>query len=144
MTTSQAKAIAQAFRDAQGDVDLATKADLRELEHGLRATLAELKADMIKWVAGLLLAQAALVATSSSSYSLDNCRRDPTRARRRRLSESTALSRPSASHMRCGREASLAPSRSALPGDLDEGAHSAYGNGSMTTLPPSTTCMCRA
>jgi hypothetical protein len=30
-------------------------------------------------VAGLLLAQAALVGTSSSSYSLDNCRRDPTR-----------------------------------------------------------------
>ena len=44
-------------------VDLATKADLRELEHGLRAALAELKADMIKWAAGLLLAQAALVAT---------------------------------------------------------------------------------
>lgn len=54
---------AQAFRDAQGEVDLATKADLRELEHALRAALTELKADMIKWVAGLLLAQAALVAT---------------------------------------------------------------------------------
>jgi hypothetical protein len=36
---------------------------LRGLEHGLRAALAELKADMIMWVAGLLLAQAALVAT---------------------------------------------------------------------------------
>lgn len=53
----------QAFRDAQGKVDLATKADLRELDQGLGAALAELKADMIKWVAGLLLAQAALVAT---------------------------------------------------------------------------------
>jgi hypothetical protein len=63
VSEAQAKAIAQAFRDAQGEVDLATKADLRELEHGLRAALAELKADMIKWVAGLLLAQAALVAT---------------------------------------------------------------------------------
>ena len=63
VSEAQAKAIAQAFRDAQGEVDLATKADLRELEHGLRAALAELKADTIKWVAGLLLAQAALVAT---------------------------------------------------------------------------------
>jgi hypothetical protein len=40
---------------AQEEVDLATKADLRELDHGLRAALAELKADMIKWVAGLLV-----------------------------------------------------------------------------------------
>lgn len=74
VSEAQAKAIAQAFRDAQGEIDLATKADLRalelalkadlrELEHGLKATLAEVKADTIKWVAGLLLAQAALVAT---------------------------------------------------------------------------------
>jgi hypothetical protein len=59
---------------------------------GLRAALAELKADMIKSVAGLLLAQAALVATLVKllSYSLDNCRRAPTCARRRRLSQSTS------------------------------------------------------
>ena len=57
---TQAKAIAQAFRDAQGEVDVATKADLRELEHRLKAALAEVKADTIKWVAGFLLAQAAL------------------------------------------------------------------------------------
>ena len=60
MPETQAKAIAQAFRDAQGEVDVATKADLRELEHRLKAALAEVKADTIKWVAGLLLAQAAL------------------------------------------------------------------------------------
>ncbi|MGH8577651.1 MAG: DUF1640 domain-containing protein [Gammaproteobacteria bacterium] len=63
VSEAQAKAIAQAFRDAQGEVELVTKADLRELEHALRAALAEVKADTIKWVAGLLLAQAALVAT---------------------------------------------------------------------------------
>ncbi|MGH8562743.1 MAG: DUF1640 domain-containing protein [Gammaproteobacteria bacterium] len=56
VSEAQAKAIAQAFRDAQGEVELVTKADLR-------AELAELKVDLIKWVAGLLLAQAALVAT---------------------------------------------------------------------------------
>jgi hypothetical protein len=47
----------------RGGVRVGEKADLRELEHGLRAALAELKEAMIKWVAGLLLAQAALVAT---------------------------------------------------------------------------------
>jgi DNA-binding transcriptional MerR regulator len=39
------------------------KHDLRELDHGLRIAMAEAKASTIKWVAGLLLAQAALVAT---------------------------------------------------------------------------------
>jgi hypothetical protein len=46
----------------RGKFDLTTKADLRELEHALRAALPEVKADTIKWVAGLLPAQAALVA----------------------------------------------------------------------------------
>ena len=48
---SQAKAFAQAVRDAQGEADLATKADLRELEHRLKA-----------WAAGMLLLQAGLIA----------------------------------------------------------------------------------
>ena len=48
----------------------------------------------------------------------------------------------SESHAVTEERASFASCRSALPGD--DGAHSAYGNGSMTTLPPSTTCMCRA
>jgi hypothetical protein len=49
--------------DAQGEVDVATKADLREFEHRLRAEMAALKGEIIKSVAGLLLTQAALVAT---------------------------------------------------------------------------------
>jgi hypothetical protein len=55
---------------------------------------------MIKSVAGLLLAQAALVATLVKllSYSLDNCRRAPTCARRRRLSQSTSSFETVGSH----------------------------------------------
>ncbi|MGH8563378.1 MAG: DUF1640 domain-containing protein [Gammaproteobacteria bacterium] len=63
VSEAQAKAMAQAFKDAQGEVDVATKADLREFEHRMRAEIAALKGEIIKWVAGLLLAQAALVAT---------------------------------------------------------------------------------
>lgn len=52
---SQAKAEAEALTEALAETiairDLATKADLESL-----------KADIIKWVAGLLLAQAAVVA----------------------------------------------------------------------------------
>jgi hypothetical protein len=53
---SQAKAEAQALVDALNETvavrELATKADLESL-----------KADLVKWVAGLLLAQAAIVAS---------------------------------------------------------------------------------
>ncbi len=52
---SQAKAEAEALTEALAETiairDLATKADLESL-----------KSDIIKWVAGLLLAQAAIVA----------------------------------------------------------------------------------
>lgn len=61
-TESQAEAFAEALKDAQGAADFATKADFRELEHRLRAELASLKGDVIKWVAGMLLLQAGLVA----------------------------------------------------------------------------------
>jgi hypothetical protein len=47
----QAEAQARALAEALGSSDLATKADLSDL-----------KADLIKWIAGLLIAQAALVA----------------------------------------------------------------------------------
>lgn len=52
VSEAQAKAIAQAFRDAQGEVDLATKADLRELEHRLDTRLARIESDIgwIKWI----------------------------------------------------------------------------------------------
>jgi len=42
---------------------LATKRDLKELEISLKAEIEKTKADIIKWVAGMLVAQAAIVAT---------------------------------------------------------------------------------
>lgn len=59
----QAKAMSTAIRDAQELADLATKADLRELRAEIKADVSDAKSDIIKWLAGLLLAQAALVAT---------------------------------------------------------------------------------
>jgi len=42
---------------------ITTKQDLKELELALRHDLANIKSEIIKWVAGMLLAQAAIVAT---------------------------------------------------------------------------------
>ena len=55
----QAEAVADAFRDAQSEGQPITREyfDLR-----LKAEIDASKADMIKWIAGLLLAQAGLVA----------------------------------------------------------------------------------
>jgi hypothetical protein len=65
----QAKGIAEAFRDAAGSGDFATKRDIetvrqdvRELEMRLDARISDIKFDMVKWMAGMLLAQAGLVA----------------------------------------------------------------------------------
>lgn len=56
---AQAKAQAAALADAlrEGGQDLATKADIAEL----RREMAEMKADIIKWVVGLALAQLSLL-----------------------------------------------------------------------------------
>ena len=50
----QAEAISDAFRDAQGEAELVTKADLR-------VAVAEIRADIIKWMVGLALAQIGLL-----------------------------------------------------------------------------------
>ena len=42
---------------------IATKQDLKELELALKHDLANIKSEIIKWVAGMLVAQAAIVAT---------------------------------------------------------------------------------
>jgi hypothetical protein len=42
---------------------VATKQDLKELEVALKHDLANIKAEIIKWVEGMLVAQAAIVAT---------------------------------------------------------------------------------
>ena len=62
MPPEQAEAIAEAFREAAWQADLATRQDLRELELRLDAKISEIKFDLVKWIAGMLLAQAGLVA----------------------------------------------------------------------------------
>lgn len=42
---------------------LATKSDLSELGAHLRLEMSDMKTDIIKWVAGMLVAQAAVVST---------------------------------------------------------------------------------
>jgi hypothetical protein len=60
-TEEQAEAQAEVLAEIVED-KLATKLDLKELEITLRRELAEIKADIIKWVAGMLVAQAAVIA----------------------------------------------------------------------------------
>ncbi|MBI5816709.1 MAG: DUF1640 domain-containing protein [Nitrospinae bacterium] len=54
----QAEALAGIVED-----NLATKRDLKELEANLKAEMSANKADTIKWVAGMMIAQAAAIAT---------------------------------------------------------------------------------
>ncbi|MDD2724604.1 MAG: DUF1640 domain-containing protein [Methylovulum sp.] len=58
----QAEAVSRAFKEASGEADLSTKQDLRELELRLEAKINDIKFDLVKWIAGMLLAQAGLVA----------------------------------------------------------------------------------
>ncbi len=44
------------------ELEVAFKRDMKELEVTLKRDIAETKADILKWVAGLLLAQAAVIA----------------------------------------------------------------------------------
>ncbi|MEW6068814.1 MAG: DUF1640 domain-containing protein [Nitrospirota bacterium] len=55
-----AKEIAAVIKDMIEE-RLVTKADLKELEVNLRCEMAEIKASIIKWVAGMLVAQAAVI-----------------------------------------------------------------------------------
>ncbi len=55
MQEQQAKAILETIQEAHEAADLVTKQDLT-------AALAETKLDIIKWVAGMLLAQSAIIA----------------------------------------------------------------------------------
>jgi len=50
---AQAEAIAEAFKDASGEAEVATKRDIEKLEGKLN----EMKFDLLKWVVGLALAQ---------------------------------------------------------------------------------------
>nr|VFJ46844.1 MAG: hypothetical protein BECKFW1821B_GA0114236_100179 [Candidatus Kentron sp. FW] len=68
----QAKSVARAFNDAQHETDVATKADVdrlddsiksnaERLEHLIAQTNAQTRADIIKWVSGIALAQTLLL-----------------------------------------------------------------------------------
>lgn len=61
LPVSQAEAIAEAFKDASGEAELATKQDVKELDMSLRGLIAEMKYDLIKWIVGLSLAQIAML-----------------------------------------------------------------------------------
>ena len=60
-TRQQAEAQAEALLDALGSTtsELVTQA---YLDHRLKADLAELKVDLVKWITGALIAQAAVIA----------------------------------------------------------------------------------
>lgn len=62
VSREQSRAFAEAQRDSLGNAELTTRQDLREMELRLYHQIEVSKSDMIKWIAGLLIAQAALVA----------------------------------------------------------------------------------
>ncbi|MGH8476474.1 MAG: hypothetical protein ACRERS_02705 [Methylococcales bacterium] len=58
----QAEAVSRAFQEASGEAEISTKQDLREVELRLEAKINDIKFDLVKWIAGMLLAQTGLVA----------------------------------------------------------------------------------
>lgn len=56
-----AKEIAEVFKETVEE-RLATKRDLTELEKRIELKISEAKVDIIKWVAAMLVAQAALIS----------------------------------------------------------------------------------
>ena len=71
-TTTQAEALAEeqarliderlATKQDLKKLEAATKRDLKDLETTLKRDITEAKVDILKWVTGLLLAQAAVIA----------------------------------------------------------------------------------
>jgi len=57
----QAEAVSKAFKTASGEAELATKRDLEILTMELTLKMADHKADIIKWMVGLSLAQLGLL-----------------------------------------------------------------------------------
>jgi len=61
--TKQAEAVSEAFKVAQSDTDIASKQDIESLKQEMKVSMSELKVELIKWVTGALIAQAAVIAT---------------------------------------------------------------------------------
>lgn len=55
-------AITEAFREAHGEAEVATKADIRELELKFEALMSETKAELVRWIVGAGFLQTALIA----------------------------------------------------------------------------------
>lgn len=69
LTEPQALAITEAFKEAHGEAEVATRNDLREFElkmearfMEIEARIAETRADLIRWVVGAGFLQTALIA----------------------------------------------------------------------------------
>ena len=56
-STDQAEAVADAFRDASGEADLASKRDIRELGLKIETRFEQFKGELtlIKWMLGIIL-----------------------------------------------------------------------------------------
>lgn len=56
-STAQAEAVAEAFRDASGEAELAGKRDIRELELKIESRFEQVKGELtlIKWLLGIML-----------------------------------------------------------------------------------------
>lgn len=69
LSESQAVAITEAFKEAHGEAEVATKRDVEELrlemksvEARLEVKIAETKSELIRWVVGAGFLQTALIA----------------------------------------------------------------------------------
>jgi len=58
----QAEAVSKAVLDIHNEAEVTTKQDLRELELRLDAKISDIKYDLVKWIAGMMLAQAGVIA----------------------------------------------------------------------------------
>lgn len=62
LSESQAVAITEAFKEAHGEAEVATKSDIRELELKFEARMSETKAELVRWIVGAGFLQTALIA----------------------------------------------------------------------------------
>ncbi len=59
---NQAVAITEAFKEAHGEAEVATRHDIEELRLELELKLSETKSELIRWVVGAGFLQTALIA----------------------------------------------------------------------------------
>ena len=62
LSEPQSVAITEAFREAHGEAEVATRTDIRELELKFEARMAETKAELVRWIVGAGFLQTALLA----------------------------------------------------------------------------------